>query len=128
MAMELKRFITAYGYGEWIRNITQDFDFNSLMKGLDWFAKSGCPDCLNGGGMPRCDIRTCCTKKKLKNCYFCEEFSSCEKVEYQKETYQTKKSLERIKQLGYENWLKEQEEKTEGNFDNIEYLKKGRDE
>jgi len=37
MAKELKRFIEAYGYGEWIHNITQDFNFNNLMKGLNWF-------------------------------------------------------------------------------------------
>lgn len=126
MAKKLKRFIDAYGYGEWIYNITQEFDFNNLMKGLDWFTKSGCPGCLKGGGMPHCDVRVCCLKKKLKNCYFCEEFSSCEKLSYQKETYQIEKHYEKIKQTGYENWLKEQENKIRENFDNIEYLERSR--
>lgn len=126
MAIELRRFIKAYRYGEWIHNVTQDFDFNNLIKGLNWFAKSGCPNCLKGGGMPRCDVRVCCLKRKLKNCYFCEEFSRCEKLDYQKETYQIEKHFEKIRQLGYEDWLRKQEKKTEENFDNIEYLIKRR--
>jgi len=126
MAVELKRFIDAYGYGEWIHNITQDFDFNNLIKGLNWFTKSGCPDCLKGGGMPKCNVRVCCRKKKLENCYFCEEFLKCQKLNYQKETYHIEKHYERIKQIGYEKWLREQEKKIKENFDNIEYLSKRR--
>jgi len=63
-------------------------------------------------------------KKKLQNCYFCQEFSRCKKLNYQKETYQVEKHFETIKQKGYENWLTEQEKKTRENFDNIEYLEK----
>jgi hypothetical protein len=122
MARKLKRFIDAYGYGVWIHNITQEFDFSNLMKGLDWFTQSSCPNCLKGGGMPQCEVRTCCSKKKLKNCYFCEEFSRCEKLDYQKGTYQIEGHYERINQIGYEHWLKEQESRIKENFDNIEYL------
>ena len=124
MASELKRFIDAYGYAEWIGFITQDFDFNSLMKGLNWFSNSVCPTCQKGGGMPRCEIRTCCSQKKLQNCYFCPEFPTCPKLSYQKATYQVDKHFERIAQIGYENWLKEQEDKVKKAFDNIEYLEK----
>jgi len=126
MAEELKRHIEAYGYGEWIHNVTQDFDFDNLMKGLNWFANSSCSGCFEGGGMPRCAVRACCLRKKLRNCYFCEGFPNCEKLTYQKETYQITKHYERIKQIGYENWLTEQEKKTK-NFDNIEYLRKERE-
>lgn len=128
MAKELRRFINAYGFAEWIHNITQDFNFDNLVEGLNWFADSGCPSCLKGGGMPRCEVRVCCLEKKLDNCYFCEDFSSCEKLNYQKETYSIEDKCERIKQIGYANWLKEQEKKTSGNFDNIEYLEKRREE
>jgi len=124
MAKELKRFIETYRYGEWIRNITQDFDFNNSMKGLNWFANSSCSGCLKGGGMPRCDVRICCVKKKLQNCYFCQEFSRCKKLNCQKETYQVEKHWEKIKQIGYKDWLREQEKKIKENFDNIEYLEK----
>lgn len=123
-AKDLKRFIDAYRYGEWIQNITRDFDFQQLMKGLDWFANSGCVNCLKGGGMSHCEVRTCCLTKKLKNCYFCPDFSKCEKLNYQKETYDVGKHLQRIKRAGYENWLKEQRKKINESFDNIQYLEK----
>ncbi|MBO3797377.1 MAG: DUF3795 domain-containing protein [Thermoproteota archaeon] len=124
MARNLKRFIDAYGYAEWIRNVARGFDFDDLMKGLDWFANSGCPGCLKGGGMPRCEVRACCLQRGLNNCYFCEEFSGCEKLGYQKETYRIEENYERIRQVGYVKWLREQERKTEENYDNIQYLEK----
>lgn len=126
MAKDLKRFIDAYGYAEWIHKLTQDFNFDNLMKGLNWFAKSSCPNCLKGGGMPRCQVRICCLRNKLENCYFCEEFSGCDKLSYQKETYRIGENYERIKQVGYANWLREQEKKTKEKYDNIEYLEKRR--
>lgn len=128
MARKLKRFIDAYGYGVWIHNITQEFDFNNMMKALDWFTQSNCPNCLKGGGMPHCEVRICCSKKKLKNCYFCEQFSRCEKLSYQKGTYQIEGHYERTKQIGYEHWLKEQESRIKEDFDNIEYLERRRSE
>lgn len=124
IAKNLKRFIDAYGYAEWIHNITQDFNFGNLMKGLNWFADSSCPGCLKGGGMPHCEVRACCRNRNLENCYFCEEFSTCEKLGYQKETYSIGENYERIKQMGYADWLNEQEEKTNEDFDNIEYLER----
>jgi len=124
MASELERFIDAYGYGEWIANVTKDFDFKNFMKGLSWFINSSCPGCPEGGGMPRCDVRACCLKKKIENCYSCEDFSMCEKLSYQKGKYQIGEHYERINQVGYESWLREQEKKIDEKFDNIEYLRK----
>jgi hypothetical protein len=128
MAEELKRFVEAYGYGEWIGHITQEFDFENFMKGLKWFAGGGCSGCLQGGGMPKCEVRNCCTRKGLENCYFCEDFLKCGKLSYQRETYRIDENYERIRQIGYEKWLKEQEAKAEKNFDNIRFLKKRRKE
>lgn len=122
MAEELKRFVQAYKYGDWIQHITQDFEFGNFMKGLNWFANSGCNGCLQGGGMPNCEIRTCCKEKGLRNCYFCRDFEECEKLGYQKATYKINDSYIRINQIGYENWLKEQKEKASKGFDNIHFL------
>jgi hypothetical protein len=94
------------------------------MKGLSWFANSGCNGCIKGGGMPTCEARNCCKEKGLNNCYFCNEFLKCKKLDYQRETYKINENHERIKQVGYENWLKEQEKKSEANFDNIRFLEK----
>jgi hypothetical protein len=124
MAEELKRFIHAYKYGEWIGFVTQEFEFGNFMKGLNWFANSSCNGCLQGGGMPTCEVRNCCKEKGFNNCYFCNDFLKCEKLDYQRETYRINENYERIKQVGYENWLKEQEKKSEANFDNIWFLEK----
>jgi hypothetical protein len=124
MAKELKRFVQAYKYGEWIAYITREFEFENFMKGLNWFANSGCIGCLQGGGMPNCEARSCCKAKGLKNCYFCKDFLECEKLAYQRETYRIDENSARIKQIGYEGWLKEQEEKLKADFDNIRFLEK----
>jgi hypothetical protein len=122
MAEELRRFVQAYRYGEWVQYITQDFEFGNFMKGLNWFANSSCKGCLQGGGMPACEVRTCCKGKGLKNCYFCGDFTGCEKLGYQKATYKINESYARISQIGYENWLKEQNEKASKGFDNIHFF------
>lgn len=124
MAKEFRRFVEAYRYGEWIGYVTQEFTFENFMKGLQWFANSGCRGCLLGGGMPTCEVRNCCKEKSFKNCYFCENFPKCEKLAYQRETYKIDENYEKIKRLEYENWLKEQEEKQKANFDNIWFLEK----
>jgi len=124
IAEELKRFIHAYKYGEWIGYVTQDFEFENFMKGLNWFANSSCNGCIQGGGMPACEVRNCCKEKGFKNCYFCDDFLKCGKLDYQRETYKINENYERIKQVGYENWLKEQEKKSKANFDNIWFLEK----
>jgi hypothetical protein len=124
MAEELKRFIHAYKYGEWVGHVTQEFEFENFMKGLNWFAKSNCSGCIQGGGMPTCEVRNCCKEKGFNNCYFCNDFLKCEKLGYQRETYKINENHERIKQVGYENWLKGQRKKSEANFDNIWFLEK----
>lgn len=122
MANELKRFIKAYRYEDWIEHVTDDFEYRNFMKGLEWFSNSKCKGCLEGGGMPACEVRNCCEQKGLKNCYFCNEFSKCERLAYQKQTYRIGESYRRTKQVGYENWLKGQEKKTRRDFDNIYFL------
>jgi len=126
MAEELSRFIRAYRYGDWIGFITREFEFENFIKGLSWFANSSCSRCLKGGGMPNCETRKCCKEKGLNNCYFCDDFSKCKKLDYQREMYKINENYGRIKQVGYENWLKEQEKKSEANFDNIWFLEKKR--
>jgi hypothetical protein len=122
MAKELSRFIKAYRYEDWIQHVTGDFEFRNFMKGLDWFSGSVCKGCIEWGGMPNCDVRNCCKQKGLRNCYSCEDFPECRKLAYQKETYRIDENRRRIEQVGYDNWLKEQLEKTKKGFDNIHFL------
>jgi hypothetical protein len=126
IAKELKRFVDAYGYADWIGHVAPDLDFQSFIKGVDWFAGSGCPGCLHGGGMPVCEVRNCCKGKGFNNCFSCKEFAKCERLQYQKETYRVDDSYARIKHVGYDGWLKEQEQKTKEGFDNTHFLEKKR--
>jgi len=124
MAKELKRFVEAYRYGEWIVYVTQAFNFKNFMSGLEWFANSSCSGCLQEGGMPNCEVRNCCKERGLKDCYLCEDFLKCAKIGYQKETYRINENYDKIKRIGYEKWLKDQEEKLREDFDNIYFLEK----
>lgn len=38
--------------------------------------------CREGGGSPRCAIRTCCRKKGFEGCWECEAFEQCPKLAY----------------------------------------------
>jgi hypothetical protein len=124
MAEDLKRFVQAYKYGEWISYVTQDFNFQNFMKGLEWFSGSDCHGCLKGGGMPTCEVRICCKARGLRNCYFCEDFLKCGKLDYQREAYRIDRDHKRVKQIGYRKWMKEQEGKRKRDFDNIWFLEK----
>jgi len=74
--------------------------------------------------MPNCEVRNCCKGKGFDNCYFCEDFPKCTKLAYQKATYKIEENHKRIRQIGYEQWLKEQKLKSKENFDNIHFLEK----
>jgi hypothetical protein len=124
MAIELKTFVDAYGYSEWIENVNSGFDFQSFIAGLKWFASSNCVGCSKGGGMPKCSIRDCCSEKNLRNCYFCPRFVSCGKNQYQKLTYRIGDHYAQIARIGYGKWLAEQKRRDKSGFDNIEYLEK----
>ena len=76
--------------------------------------------------MPVCEVRNCCMEKGVSNCFSCKEFVKCERLRYQKETYRIGDSYARIMQVGYADWLKEQEHKTKEGFDNIRFLEEKR--
>jgi len=77
--------------------------------------------------MPKCEVRDCCSQKKLQNCYHCSQFTSCNKVLYQKQNYRIGDQCAQISQTGYDKWLQEQRRKTRSGFDNIEYLEGTKD-
>ena len=40
--------------------------------------------CKGGGGPPFCKMRKCCQKKGIDGCWQCDEFETCEKLDYLK--------------------------------------------
>lgn len=64
--------------------------------------------CKDGGGSPFCKIRKCCQKKGIDGCWECEEYETCEKLDFLKPGHGEAhlKNLRKIKKQGIEEFLK----------------------
>jgi hypothetical protein len=73
--------------------------------------------CRNGScGTPDCAIRKCAKEKNLVACAFCEEYP-CELITSFAESEGTLLyDGERLKKIGLEKWIKEQETRKKENF------------
>jgi len=63
--------------------------------------------CKDGGGPPFCKIRKCCQKLDLNGCWECEEFETCEKLDFLKPVHDDAhiKNLKKIKKQGIDNFV-----------------------
>ena len=63
--------------------------------------------CKDGGGPPFCKIRKCCQKLSLNGCWECEEFETCEKLDFLKPVHDDAhiKNLRKIKKQGIDNFI-----------------------
>jgi hypothetical protein len=98
----------------WLKE-EQEFDYDSFLKGLEWFEDSDCPGCRQQE-RSWCDVKTCIKIKEntVDNCLLCEEFSRCSHTEYQRNRYSyLLEHIEFIKEHGIEEYLREQEKKAE---------------
>jgi len=112
-AGELKRLVDIVRY-EWLElpDVKPGFRFSEFRKGLEWFAAAQCPKCQEGGGPPFCETRKCCQEKDLQSCLLCTDFLTCKNTVYHRETYPfVIQSHQRVKEVGFDGWLEEQEEK-----------------
>lgn len=65
--------------------------------------------CRGGCGDPGCQIRKCARQKKLDVCAFCEEYP-CSRLQELSNAYPfVLQNNDRIKEIGLEKWLVEQE-------------------
>jgi hypothetical protein len=75
----------------------------SFLADLDGLISLRCPKiCKEGGGNPECLIRKCCIQKGIDGCWKCSDPETCGKL---KEQYVH--NIRRIKELGFEGYLKE---------------------
>lgn len=97
------------------------FDYDQFKAGLEWFTKTGCPGCREGGGNPVCPIRMCVQAKKLRGCWECSEMEECRTlVMFEKESsYRVLESLQDIKKSGEETYAKKMEKKRAAGYDNV---------
>lgn len=63
--------------------------------------------CRDNGGPPQCKIRNCCQKKDIQGCWECEEFETCEKLDFLQPIHQDAhlKNLRKIKKQGTDKFL-----------------------
>jgi len=124
MAGELKRLVDTARY-DWVSSVVKSFNFEEFRKGLEWFADAKCPMCLNGGGAP-CENRGCASEKKLESCLLCDDFLSCKNTEYQREWYPfVVENRSHVKEVGFEKYLEEEEERTKVGVDLMSHLERG---
>jgi len=64
--------------------------------------------CKDGGGPPFCKIRKCCQKKGIEGCWECDEFETCEKLNFLNSGHGVAhiKNLRKIKKKGIGEFLK----------------------
>lgn len=123
MAGELKRLVDTVRYG-WVKDVVKSFDFDEFRKGLEWFSDSQCPTCLKGGGAP-CENRKCAPKRNLKSCLLCDDYLTCRNTEYHRDVYPfVVDNYNRVKQVGFEKHLEEEEERTKAGIDLMGHLER----
>jgi transcription elongation factor Elf1 len=123
MAKELKRLVDTTRY-DWVRVVVKSFKFDEFRKGLEWFSDSQCPMCLNGGGAP-CENKKCASEKKLQSCLMCSDYLTCKNTEYQRDVYPfVVDNYNRVKQVGFQKHLEEEEERTKAGVDLMGHLER----
>ncbi|MFO8060832.1 MAG: DUF3795 domain-containing protein [Bacillota bacterium] len=75
-----------------------------------------CPGCREGGGNPECEVRRCSQERGLRTCSSCEDFP-CPQLERIGRIYPVLLAdAERLRSLGVEDWVREQESRVERGF------------
>lgn len=94
---------------------TVDFDFKDVRKGLEWFAKTKCPTCLNIDE-PWCGVLKCdkIKNQELKSCLLCDEFLECPNTDYHRGRYPfVIDHYQRVKEVGFEQHLEEERKRVQ---------------
>ena len=123
IAGELKRLVDTIGY-DWMENDIRSFKFTEFRKGLEWFSQAQCPMCLNEGGAP-CENRECATAKKLDSCLLCGDYLVCKNTVGQRSRYPfLVENYERVKQVGFEKHLEEEEQRARAGISLMGHLER----
>lgn len=90
-------------------------EFPNFSKFLDELTKFDCT-CRTGGGPVTCKIRLCARKKGISACPFCDDYPCAIIKNYTKVHPTTIEDGKRLKEIGLEAWVKEQEERAKHGF------------
>lgn len=96
-------FIADVGFGKAFK------DYGKCYEVLGAMVKFRCrKGCKSGGGPPFCKMRKCCQKRGIEGCWQCEEFETCERLDFLNPVHGVAhiKNLRTIKKKGAEEFLK----------------------
>jgi len=115
-AAALRDILTVDGWQDFGEHIVPDFKlFWSTLNRFADFDKT-CPDCREGCGDPGCSIRKCASDRKTDLCPFCEQYP-CKHIHALAQRYPNLiADGERLKKVGVEAWIEEQEERRRTGF------------
>ena len=133
-AQEMFRILNGFNFadvGPFFIGIEQEkvMDFLNLLE--QWSKGDTCPGCLGGGGNPACPIKTCAQGKDFITCAECASMP-CKRSLENENWFQDAaaflelitrryanwniKNLERIKEVGYRQFVDEMQKKVEDGF------------
>jgi hypothetical protein len=112
MSRDLRKKLREYRFDKVAAGLSpffKDFaDYPQCYKVLGAMVKMRCRRaCLNGGGDPGCKIRKCCNKKQIQGCWECDDFETCNKLDFLKPVHGDNnfKNMRKIRKSGMEAFL-----------------------
>ncbi len=115
LARDLRKELRAYKFDKTAETLSE-YSFFSYFKHypqcyevLGGLVKLRCnKTCKGGGGPPFCKIRKCCQKKEINGCWQCDEFETCEKLDFLKSNHGVAhiKNLRKISVKGMDEFLR----------------------
>jgi hypothetical protein len=114
-ANELRETMAREGYEVWGSEIP---GFNLFWKFLTDLCDpdKACSGCRQDGGPPFCSIRKCARQRGVDVCVFCEEYPCSRVLEIARGYPTLVADGKRIKEIGMDAWIEEQEERAERGF------------
>ncbi|MCR4402640.1 MAG: DUF3795 domain-containing protein [Firmicutes bacterium] len=89
--------------------------FAAFWEGLGLLVDVPCPGCRAGAGFPDCSVRACAQEREVLACPFCSDFP-CDRLAMLNRYPLLVADGERMRQLGLETWVAEQEARAAAGF------------
>jgi len=82
-------------------------DYPQCYEVLGAMVRLRCKSCGAGGGPPFCKMRKCCQKKGIDGCWQCDEFETCDKLDFLKANHDDAhiKNLRILKKKGVDAFI-----------------------